>query len=137
MTAFSPSPTSLDGVLLVDKPSGPTSHDVVRDIRKIFRIGKVGHGGTLDPNATGLLVILFTRRLRRGLEKQIDNLAAELVERKLAGGLFPELQQLCDETARQRDRLEQLGERAEELRREIAGPAQLGVSRPPLETSAR
>src|SRR5690606_14977475 len=86
---------------------------------------------------TGLLVILFTRRLRRGLEKQIDNLAAELVERKLAGGLFPELQQLCDETARQRDRLEQLGERAEELRREIAGPAQLGVSRPPLETSAR
>ena len=46
-------------MLLVDKPSGPTSHDVVRDIRKTFRIGKVGHGGTLDPNATGLLVILL------------------------------------------------------------------------------
>jgi len=59
MTVFSPSQTPLDGVLLVDKPAGPTSHDVVRDIRRTFRIDKVGHGGTLDPNATGLLVILL------------------------------------------------------------------------------
>ncbi|MBP7639016.1 MAG: tRNA pseudouridine(55) synthase TruB, partial [Kiritimatiellae bacterium] len=58
MTAFSPSQAPLDGVLLVDKPAGPTSHDVVHRIRKTFRIDKVGHGGTLDPNATGLLVIL-------------------------------------------------------------------------------
>ncbi len=49
----------LDGILLVDKPAGPTSHDVVHQIRKRFRIGKVGHGGTLDPNATGLLIILL------------------------------------------------------------------------------
>lgn len=48
-----------DGVLLVDKPSGPTSHDVVHKIRKTFRIDKVGHGGTLDPNATGLLIVLL------------------------------------------------------------------------------
>lgn len=48
-----------DGVLLVDKPAGPTSHDVVHKIRKTFRIEKVGHGGTLDPNATGLLIILL------------------------------------------------------------------------------
>lgn len=48
-----------DGVLLVDKPCGPTSHDVVHKIRKTFRIEKVGHGGTLDPNATGLLMILL------------------------------------------------------------------------------
>lgn len=46
-------------MLLVDKPAGPTSHDVVHRIRKTFRIDKVGHGGTLDPNATGLLVILL------------------------------------------------------------------------------
>ncbi|MDD4101055.1 MAG: tRNA pseudouridine(55) synthase TruB [Kiritimatiellae bacterium] len=49
----------LDGILLVDKPAGPTSHDVVHKIRKRFKIGKVGHGGTLDPNATGLLAILL------------------------------------------------------------------------------
>ena len=48
-----------DGLLLVDKPSGPTSHDIVNKIRRTFRIEKVGHGGTLDPNATGLLIILL------------------------------------------------------------------------------
>ncbi len=48
-----------DGLLLVDKPSGPTSHDIVAQIRRRFRIDKVGHGGTLDPMATGLLVLLL------------------------------------------------------------------------------
>lgn len=48
-----------DGVLLVDKPVGPTSHDIVNRIRRTFRIEKVGHGGTLDPNATGLLIVLL------------------------------------------------------------------------------
>ncbi len=47
-----------DGLLLVDKPEGPSSHDVVGDIRKKFGFAKVGHGGTLDPGATGLLLIL-------------------------------------------------------------------------------
>ena len=51
----------LDGALLIDKPAGPTSHDVVENIRRNFRIKKVGHCGTLDPNATGLLVILLGR----------------------------------------------------------------------------
>ena len=41
-----------DGVLLVDKPEGPTSHDIVDKIRRTFKIKKVGHGGTLDPMAT-------------------------------------------------------------------------------------
>jgi tRNA pseudouridine55 synthase len=50
-----------DGLLLVDKPTGMTSHDVVARIRRHFRIRKVGHGGTLDPMATGLLVILLGR----------------------------------------------------------------------------
>lgn len=50
---------ALDGALLVDKPAGPTSHDVVAEIRRQFRIQKVGHAGTLDPAATGLLVILL------------------------------------------------------------------------------
>ncbi len=48
-----------DGLLLVDKPAGITSHDVVYKVRKRFAIEKVGHGGTLDPGATGLLVILL------------------------------------------------------------------------------
>jgi len=51
----------LSGVLVVDKPLGPTSHDIVDRIRKLFNIRKVGHGGTLDPMATGLLVILMGR----------------------------------------------------------------------------
>jgi len=54
-------PRVLDGVLPVDKPSGPTSHDIVDAIRKRFGIRKVGHGGTLDPQATGLLIILLGR----------------------------------------------------------------------------
>jgi tRNA pseudouridine55 synthase len=53
--------TALDGAILVDKPSGPTSHDVVDAIRRQFGIKKVGHCGTLDPNATGLLVIVLGR----------------------------------------------------------------------------
>ena len=50
-----------DGILLVDKPPGPTSHDIVARIRRTFRFKKVGHGGTLDPQATGLLLILVGR----------------------------------------------------------------------------
>jgi tRNA pseudouridine55 synthase len=53
--------TPLDGALLIDKPSGPTSQDVVAAIRRTFRIKKVGHCGTLDPNATGLLIIVLGR----------------------------------------------------------------------------
>lgn len=51
--------TSTDGALLVDKPAGPTSHDIVDAVRKIFGVQKVGHCGTLDPQATGLLIIVL------------------------------------------------------------------------------
>ena len=51
----------LDGAVLIDKPAGPTSHDVVDVIRRRFGIKKVGHCGTLDPNATGLLLIVLGR----------------------------------------------------------------------------
>jgi tRNA pseudouridine55 synthase len=57
MQEFSP----LDGAILIDKPAGPTSHDVVDVIRRRFGIKKVGHCGTLDPNATGLLIIVLGR----------------------------------------------------------------------------
>lgn len=62
----------LDGALLVDKPAGPTSHDVVEEIRRHFRIKKAGHCGTLDPNATGLLILLLGRAT-----KLSDRLMAE------------------------------------------------------------
>jgi tRNA pseudouridine55 synthase len=54
MDGFDP----FDGALLVDKPPGLTSHDVVYRIRRGFHFDKVGHCGTLDPAATGLLVIV-------------------------------------------------------------------------------
>src|SRR5271157_4769397 len=57
MQEFSP----LDGAILIDKPAGPTSHDVVDVIRRRFGIKKVGHCGTLDPGATGLLIIVLGR----------------------------------------------------------------------------
>jgi tRNA pseudouridine55 synthase len=57
MLAFDP----LDGAVLIDKPMGPTSHDVVDALRRRFQIKKVGHCGTLDPNATGLLVLVLGR----------------------------------------------------------------------------
>src|SRR5881409_2753916 len=53
--------TALDGALLIDKPAGPTSHDIVDAIRRHFGLKKVGHCGTLDPNATGLLIIVLGR----------------------------------------------------------------------------
>jgi tRNA pseudouridine55 synthase len=52
-------PDPFDGILLVDKPGEWTSHDVVAKIRNYFKLAKVGHGGTLDPLATGLLVLLI------------------------------------------------------------------------------
>ena len=53
--------SALDGAILIDKPAGCTSHDVVDAIRRKFGIKKVGHCGTLDPNATGLLIIVLGR----------------------------------------------------------------------------
>ena len=52
---------ALDGAVLVDKPVGFTSHDVVDIVRRQFALAKVGHCGTLDPNATGLLVLVLGR----------------------------------------------------------------------------
>ena len=49
---------AVEGALLVDKPPGPTSHDVVAFVRRALKTSRVGHTGTLDPLATGLLVIL-------------------------------------------------------------------------------
>jgi len=55
---------ALDGLLLVDKESGCTSHDVVQMVRRIFKQKRVGHCGTLDPDATGLLLLTLGQATR-------------------------------------------------------------------------
>jgi tRNA pseudouridine55 synthase len=55
---------STEGLLLVDKPAGMTSHDVVAIARRALGEGRIGHAGTLDPFATGLLVLLVGRTTR-------------------------------------------------------------------------
>lgn len=54
----------MDGILLIDKPAGKTSHDIVAAVRREHRGTKVGHAGTLDPFATGLLLVLLGRATR-------------------------------------------------------------------------
>jgi tRNA pseudouridine55 synthase len=54
----------VDGILLVDKPAGKTSHDIVAAVRREHRGRRVGHAGTLDPFATGLLLVLVGRATR-------------------------------------------------------------------------
>ncbi len=54
----------IEGFLCVDKPPGLTSHDVVNRVRRVARSRKVGHGGTLDPLATGLLIVAIGRATR-------------------------------------------------------------------------
>lgn len=54
----------MDGLLIIDKPSGPTSHDVVARLRRVLRERRVGHTGTLDPMATGVLPLVIGRATR-------------------------------------------------------------------------
>ena len=55
---------SADGLIVVDKPAGMTSHDVVARVRRLAKTRRVGHGGTLDPMATGVLIIGVNRATR-------------------------------------------------------------------------
>ncbi len=72
---------STDGLVIVDKPAGCTSHDVVGRCRRIFGQRKVGHGGTLDPDATGVLLVGLGRatRLLRFLAPLPKSYVAEVV----------------------------------------------------------
>ena len=55
---------NLEGVLVIDKPAGPTSHDVVAVVRRALGVARVGHTGTLDPLATGVLPLVIGRATR-------------------------------------------------------------------------
>lgn len=67
----------MDGFLVIDKPAGLTSHDVVDQVRRILRVRRVGHTGTLDPFATGVLAVMVGRATRlaqflSGVEKEYE-----------------------------------------------------------------
>lgn len=89
---------TLSGVLLLDKPAGPTSHDMVGLTRRLYGTRRVGHTGTLDPLATGLLILLigraakaaeylvsddkrYTATLRLGLTTDTEDVTGEVLTR--------------------------------------------------------
>ncbi|MFK3980300.1 tRNA pseudouridine(55) synthase TruB [Micromonospora sp. NPDC050397] len=95
---------SVDGLIVVDKPGGMTSHDVVARIRRFARTRRVGHGGTLDPMATGVLVIgvnratrlltyvigagkRYTATIRLGQSTITDDAEGDVVAQTSAGGV--------------------------------------------------
>lgn len=102
------------GLVLVDKPAGWTSHDVVGKIRKLAGTRKVGHAGTLDPMATGVLVVginratrllthivgvdkTYTATVRLGQSTTTDDAEGEVVETRFANAVTPErLQEAVD-----------------------------------------
>ena len=98
---------STDGLIVVDKPGGMTSHDVVARIRRFARTRRVGHGGTLDPMATGVLVIgvgratrlltyvigadkCYAATIRLGQSTVTDDAEGDVISTASAGGLTDE-----------------------------------------------
>ena len=88
-----------EGILLVDKPSGITSHDIVDRLRRKLKMKKIGHAGTLDPLATGLMIMLIGKATKvsqflisldkayegtfeLGVETDSQDSDGEIVERK-------------------------------------------------------
>lgn len=71
---------SADGVLVVDKPVGPTSHDIVARARRLYQTRSVGHAGTLDPAASGVLLLMFgeAKKLSNYLTAQSKAYVAEV-----------------------------------------------------------
>ena len=69
VTAYSPTNRPIDilkqyGVINLDKPSNPSSHEVVAWIKKILKVDKTGHSGTLDPKVTGCLIVCINNATR-------------------------------------------------------------------------
>lgn len=96
-----------DGIIIVDKESGPTSFMVVKRIKDILKVKKAGHAGTLDPFATGVLVALLNQgtklfpflmsqdkvykaALRLGIEKDTQDLTGRIIKEKAIGRLTRE-----------------------------------------------
>ena len=87
-----------NGILIVDKPAGWTSQDVAAKLRGVFHERRIGHSGTLDPMATGVLVLFVGRATRAGDERRGDHwspdkgsLYTRELSAKLTEGLFVEI----------------------------------------------
>ncbi len=110
----------LEGLLLLDKPAGPTSHDLVAGVRRLTLERRVGHAGTLDPMASGLLPMVlgratrlvrflphepkrYTGRIRLGIGTTTDDATGEVVYRH--AGRLPRPEQVLDQASRFRGRL--------------------------------
>jgi tRNA pseudouridine55 synthase len=95
-----------DGVLPLDKPSGPTSHDMVSTARRALRTRRIGHTGTLDPFASGLLLLCigpttriaeylvgldkrYTARVKLGVATDTDDLTGDILSEHDASGIEP------------------------------------------------
>lgn len=63
----------MEGILLVNKPQGKTSFDLIRILRKRLQVQKIGHAGTLDPLATGIMILLIGRRYTKLSEKFLSS----------------------------------------------------------------
>ncbi|MGD8986296.1 MAG: tRNA pseudouridine(55) synthase TruB, partial [Desulfobacteraceae bacterium] len=96
-----------DGIILIDKEEGKTSFDVVKAVRRLLKVKKVGHAGTLDPFATGLLIILlgqgtklsnylmagdkaYQATMRLGVETDTQDLTGRVVKMSLVPEFEPE-----------------------------------------------
>ena len=107
------------GIIAIDKPSGITSHDVIFKIRKLFGTARVGHTGTLDPMATGVLVVLIGRAakaceyiskdskryiatLRLGYETNTEDVTGEVISDKVMSDddAYPALDEVKDAAAK-------------------------------------
>jgi tRNA pseudouridine55 synthase len=96
----------MDGLILIDKPAGPSSHDVVAEVKRALKEKKVGHAGTLDPQATGLLVLAlgsatrwlpylpgdkrYQATLKLGLETDTEDIWGKELKRSDASGVSDE-----------------------------------------------
>lgn len=96
-----------DGILLIDKPQGMTSHDVVWRVRKLYGTRKVGHTGTLDPMATGVLVVLLGRAAKACEYVSHDE---KLYEATLRLGLTTDTEDITGEVLTQTTHLPTLGQ---------------------------
>jgi tRNA pseudouridine55 synthase len=132
----------MTGLLLVDKPAGWTSHDVVAKLRGVLQTREIGHAGTLDPQATGLLVIAvggatrwlnylpgdksYTATLKLGVETDTEDIWGQVLKQQDAGGVtekalreaLQSLTQLTEQTPPMVSALKVDGRKLYELARE-------------------
>tara|TARA_R110002111_G_scaffold258083_1_gene326876 strand:- start:124884 stop:126731 length:1848 start_codon:yes stop_codon:yes gene_type:complete len=102
-------------------------YDSFLDERNILAIDFYVTAGVIFLIWSGLLVMLFTRKLKRGLEDEINQLSDELAKAKLAHGLFPHLEQACQQAHSLQHSLERMGGETRQLRNEIASSRILGA----------